>query len=82
MRDPQLDLVLRGGTVVTVEGQRQADVGIKDGRVSVIRDRDASGKMQATEDGPNHRNTMHYVTTASAPACQGECARRTGRRDP
>ena len=34
MRDPQLDLVLRGGTVVTAEGQRQADVGIRDGRVA------------------------------------------------
>jgi len=40
MRDPQLDLVLRGGTVVTVEGQRQADVGIRDGRVAIIQDRD------------------------------------------
>ncbi|HXU03437.1 MAG TPA: amidohydrolase family protein, partial [Polyangia bacterium] len=39
MPDPQLDLVLRGGTVVTVEGQRAADVGIRDGRVAVIRDR-------------------------------------------
>ena len=39
MRDPQLDLVLRGGTVITVEGQRQADVGIRDGRVAIIHDR-------------------------------------------
>jgi dihydropyrimidinase len=43
MRDPQLDLVLRGGTVVTVEGQRAADVGIRDGRVAVIQDRDQAG---------------------------------------
>jgi dihydropyrimidinase len=40
MRDPQLDLVLRGGTVVTVEGQRAADVGIRDGRIVVVQDRD------------------------------------------
>ena len=39
MRDPQLDLVLRGGTVVTAEGQRQADVGIRDGRVASSSDR-------------------------------------------
>ena len=38
MRDPQLDLVLRGGTVVTAEGQRRADVGIRDGRVAIIQD--------------------------------------------
>src|SRR4029079_4185054 len=43
MHDPQLDLVLRGGTVVTVEGQRQADVGIRDGRVASIHDRTAEG---------------------------------------
>src|SRR4029079_2247543 len=39
MSDPQLDLVLRGGTVVTVEGQRQADVGIQGGRIAAIHDR-------------------------------------------
>jgi len=39
MHDSDLDLVLRGGTVVTAEGQRHADVGIRDGRVAVIRDR-------------------------------------------
>jgi dihydropyrimidinase len=38
MRDPQLDLVLRGGTVVTAEGQRRADVGVRDGRVAIIQD--------------------------------------------
>jgi dihydropyrimidinase len=41
MRDPQLDLVVRGGTVVTAEGQRQADVGIRDGRVAALQDRGA-----------------------------------------
>ena len=41
MRDPQLDLVLRGGTVVTAEGQRRADVGVRDGRVAIIQDRDS-----------------------------------------
>jgi dihydropyrimidinase len=39
MHDPQLDLVLRGGTVVTVEGRRAADVGIHNGSVAVIHDR-------------------------------------------
>ena len=39
MPDSQLDLVLRGGTVVTADGQRQADVGIRDGRVARIEDR-------------------------------------------
>jgi dihydropyrimidinase len=39
MPDPQLDLVLRGGTVVTAEGRRDADVGIRDGRVVVVQDR-------------------------------------------
>jgi dihydropyrimidinase len=43
MPDPELDLVLRGGTVVTAEGQRQADVGIRDGRVALIQDRDGGG---------------------------------------
>ena len=44
MHEPELDLVLRGGTVVTAEGQRQADVGIRDGRVAIIQDRgDARG---------------------------------------
>ena len=43
MRDPQLDLVLRGGTVVTAEGQRRADVGIRDGRVAIIQDGDSGG---------------------------------------
>jgi len=42
MGDPDLDLVLRGGTMVTVDGQRRADVGIRDGRVAVIRDRDGA----------------------------------------
>src|SRR4029078_11554193 len=41
MPDPQFDLVLRGGTVVTVEGQRQADVGIQGGRVAALHDRNA-----------------------------------------
>jgi dihydropyrimidinase len=40
MQKPQLDLVVRGGTVVTAEGQRQADVGIRDGRVAAILDRE------------------------------------------
>src|SRR6185503_16027112 len=31
--DSRLDLVIRGGVVVTAEGRRQADVGVRDGRV-------------------------------------------------
>ena len=50
MRDPQLDLVLRGGTVVTAEGQRRADVGVRDGRVAIIQDRD-SGDARHRPDG-------------------------------
>jgi dihydropyrimidinase len=55
MPDPDVDLVIRGGTVVTAEGRREADVGIKDGRVAVIdqgrglpvgpRDIDATGRL-------------------------------------
>ena len=32
MRDDQLELVVRGGTVVTAEGRRQADIGVAGGR--------------------------------------------------
>jgi dihydropyrimidinase len=49
MPDSQLDLVLRGGTVVTAEGQRQADVGIRDGRVARVEDRGAGGLTGARE---------------------------------
>jgi dihydropyrimidinase len=42
MPDPQLDLVLRGGTVVTAESQRQADVGIRDGRIACIEERNGA----------------------------------------
>src|SRR4051812_5523608 len=48
MRDPQLDLVLRGGTVVTVEGQRPADVGVRNGRVAIIHDRTADAGVPPT----------------------------------
>ena len=43
MRDDQLELVVRGGTVVTAEGQRQADVGIAGGKVVRIDDRAPGG---------------------------------------
>jgi dihydropyrimidinase len=36
MTDRQLDLVVRGGTVVTADGRQQADVGVLDGRVAQI----------------------------------------------
>ena len=49
MADSQLDLVLRGGTVVTAEGQRQADVGIRDGRVARVEDRADGGLTGARE---------------------------------
>ena len=48
MSDPQLDLVVRGGTVVTEEGQRQADVGIRDGRIASIHDRDGGAPSEPT----------------------------------
>ena len=48
MHDPQLDLVVRGGTVVTEEGQRQADVGIRDGRIASIHNRDGGAPLEPT----------------------------------
>jgi len=42
MEEPELDLVVHGGTVVTAAGQRQADVGIRDGRVALVQDRDGA----------------------------------------
>jgi dihydropyrimidinase len=53
MREDQLDLVVRGGTIVTAEGRRQADVGIAGGRIVRIDDRDAprsSGAPPARRD--------------------------------
>ena len=48
MHDPELDLVVHGGTVVTAEGQRQADLGVRDGRVAAIWDRSGGQRPQAT----------------------------------
>jgi dihydropyrimidinase len=53
MTDRQLDLVVRGGTVVTAQGRQQADVGVVDGRISQIggamrtaaREIDAAGRF-------------------------------------
>jgi dihydropyrimidinase len=50
MPDSQLDLVLRGGTVVTAEGQRQADVGIRDGRVARLEDRADGGALTGARE--------------------------------
>jgi dihydropyrimidinase len=36
MSDPQLDVIVRGGTIVTADGRSEADVGIRDGRVQAI----------------------------------------------
>ncbi len=36
MVQPQLDLVVRGGTVVTAEGRRQADIGVVGERIAVV----------------------------------------------
>src|SRR4051812_5593495 len=33
MSETDLDLVVRGGTVVTAEGQHRVDVGVRDGRI-------------------------------------------------
>ncbi|MFL5307774.1 MAG: dihydroorotase [Polyangia bacterium] len=43
MTERRLDLVVRGGTVVTAEGRQQADLGIADGRVVQI-----GGSLSAT----------------------------------
>ena len=52
MTERRLDLVVRGGTVVTVEGRQRADLGIADGRVAQIggamtgtREIDAAGRF-------------------------------------
>jgi dihydropyrimidinase len=52
MSERQLDLVVRGGTVVTAEGQTTTDVGVRDGRVAQIgggmtgaREMDARGRL-------------------------------------
>jgi len=50
MHDPDLDLVVRGGTVVTVEGRREADVGIRNGRVAVVQDRDGAALPAAKRE--------------------------------
>ena len=50
MPDSPLDLVLRGGTVVTAEGQRQAEVGIRDGRVACLEDRADGGVVTGARE--------------------------------
>jgi dihydropyrimidinase len=53
MTDRQLDLVVRGGTIVTAQGRQQADLGVVDGRITQIgeamrtaaREIDASGRF-------------------------------------
>src|SRR4051794_4839796 len=53
MAEGTLDLVIRGGTVVTAEGQTRADVGVRDGRVVQLaeglprgaRELDAHGRL-------------------------------------
>jgi dihydropyrimidinase len=52
MNERPLDLVVRGGTVVTTEGQTRADIGVRDGRVvqlggamSGARELDAHGRF-------------------------------------
>src|SRR5262252_481625 len=36
MGDAELDLVVRGGTVVTATGRAEADVGVREGRIAAI----------------------------------------------
>src|SRR6185503_16050998 len=52
MSAPDLDLVIRGGTVVTADGRRRADIGIRNGRVERLDDQlsgareiDAAGRF-------------------------------------
>ena len=52
MTNPHLDLVVRGGTVVTAEGRQRADIGVAGGRVAQIggamtgaREIDADGRF-------------------------------------
>jgi dihydropyrimidinase len=52
MGDPDLDLVIRGGTVVTTEGRAVVDVGIRDGQIAQLggamrgrRELDATGAL-------------------------------------
>ena len=50
MNDSDLDLVVRGGTVVTVEGRERQDVGVADGRVVRIGgDMTAKREIDATD---------------------------------
>lgn len=51
MTDRQLDLVVRGGTVVTAQGRQQADVGVQDGRVAQIGGAMATGAQEIDATG-------------------------------
>jgi dihydropyrimidinase len=51
MTDRQLDLVVRGGTVVTAQGRQQADVGVADGRVVQIGGPLAAGAREIDATG-------------------------------
>ncbi|HEY5089341.1 MAG TPA: amidohydrolase family protein [Polyangia bacterium] len=51
MTDRQLDLVVRGGTVVTAQGRQQADVGVLDGRVAQIGGAMATGAREIDATG-------------------------------
>ena len=42
MTGAALDLAIRGGTVVTAGGRRQADIGIRDGRIASVGEADGA----------------------------------------
>jgi dihydroorotase (multifunctional complex type) len=84
---PDLDLIITGGTVVTPTGRRQADVGVKDGRIVTIgRDTlsadlivDASGQLVMPGGVDTHVHLMDpgspdredFPTGTSAAAASG-----------
>src|ERR1700690_801906 len=68
MTDRQLDLVVRGGTVVTAQRRQQVDIGVLDGRVAQIggamagaREIDAAGRfvLPGGVDPHVHLNVEH-----------------------
>jgi dihydroorotase len=48
---PELDLVVAGGTLVTPEGRRRADIGVRDGRIAVIGTHLPTSRQRVDADG-------------------------------
>jgi dihydropyrimidinase len=74
MSESQLDLVVRGGTVVTAEGQSRADVGVRGGRVVQLaeglprgaRELDATGRL-VLPGGVDPHVHLHVDTQDDSP---------------